>query len=77
MESLTIYRWDFGGDTWQPLTSERHAETQDVVTTITDLGIYALMGDPIDIASLLSGQQGLDDLCQPGGHKTYLPIITK
>ncbi len=80
VESLSIYHWDFGGAIWQPLTSTTDTESQEVVTTITDLGIYALIGIPIDTAPLFSSQPRAYNPCQPSGigdHKTYLPIVLK
>jgi hypothetical protein len=51
-----------------------------VVTTISDLGLYALMGTPLNVASFSSGRQALDDICggtSPSGHKIYLPVVLK
>lgn len=78
VESLTIYRWNFGEATWQPLESAISTEVQDVVTTISDLGLYALMGVPVGSDSRWRSQQVSDDICGgTGDHSIYLPLITK
>jgi hypothetical protein len=43
-DSLDIYRWDLKTRTWQPLNGKIEPEQQDVVTSTTHLGVYALLG---------------------------------
>ena len=77
-ESLTIYGWDFSASTWRPLSSEINTESQEVVTAITDLGMYALMGNPVATLPLSPNQGVSDDICRlPGSHRAYLPLVTK
>lgn len=45
-DNLRIYHWDLQTAAWQPLASDLDAEHQSVTTTITELGLYALMGTP-------------------------------
>ncbi|MCK6623694.1 MAG: hypothetical protein DPW09_02040 [Anaerolineae bacterium] len=44
LDNLRIYRWNFQTAAWQPLAGELDAEHHAVITTITELGLYALMG---------------------------------
>ncbi len=77
-ENLAIYRWDFGAATWQSMGGEINSEHQEVVTTTTKLGLYALMGIPASTTSSSSDQSDPDDICTPGNNqKFYLPIILK
>jgi hypothetical protein len=77
VDTIAIYRWDFGTATWQALPSERDEETQEVVTPINELGLYALLGTPLPSKIAVLGAAEADIKCGSGLLKNYLPLILK
>ncbi|HEX5688399.1 MAG TPA: hypothetical protein VFX76_00255, partial [Roseiflexaceae bacterium] len=45
----TIYHWDLTSESWQPLKSSVDAGHHEVIATITELGVYALMDSPAKV----------------------------
>jgi hypothetical protein len=59
------------------LPSERDEETQEVVTPINELGLYALLGTPLPSKIAVLGAAEADIKCGSGLLKNYLPLILK
>ena len=71
---LAIYRWDFQTEVWEDLASEIETDRQEVVTSITRVGLYALLGKPTEGQSRSERHSGVADDC---ALTTYLPLISK
>ncbi len=78
-ENLAIYRWDYNAGAWQSLGGEIDSEQQQVFTTTTNLGLYALLGSrTASQASAHLNSTGVCGSLSPGGdERVYLPIIVK
>ncbi len=71
-DSIAIYQWNPATGTWHPMDTDHSPDDQEVSTVVTDLGIYALLGQPNELAA--RSHQG--DLGACGVSSIYLPVIT-
>jgi hypothetical protein len=46
LASFAIYRWNVATKSWQSLGGTVNLEQQETVTTVTNLGVYVLLGQP-------------------------------
>ncbi|MCG8351753.1 MAG: hypothetical protein MI924_28635 [Chloroflexales bacterium] len=74
---LGIYRWDFQINTWQPLASSFDAEHQEMVTSVTNLGIYALLGTPGAAKTTSLNLQASTGVCGSSSNTLYLPLVVQ
>ncbi len=74
-ESVTIYQWDPATATWHPMDTDHSPDDQEVSTVMTDLGVYALLGN---LSEITSRSHSNDVVCGIAlSESIYLPLIRK
>ena len=71
--SLAIYRWRFVDQQWQPFEGTHSPEAQEVATTTTSLGLYALLGRRANHIHTRP-PESTGGLCG-SGQVIYLPLV--
>lgn len=76
---MRIHRWDFQTNTWQPLPSTLDTERQEMVTSVSSLGIYALLGTPATATASSLNLQAATSVCGSSSmlNLVYLPLAAK